>query len=279
VDALKQAWAKLEAYPLMQILKQRVTSIISTLKWSVNNINFRERFINVTAFIVENGYTIATQTASEAQHKQMKHKTYFYINMEEGKVEFNQKLPASWRYFNEKPKWQELKEWKIFNFIKKAVRSSGSVGASYSILDFWYKHFSLQPDPSTWLPPFHGGAQVVGQQNLVSWNGKLTQFKGLCRHLLAADLVSHKWAVVLNYHATAPNAYIVYVDGKTIELEQNYDVKLDGRPVSLPVVLDTTVVYRNEDEIRVHTDTGLDIVWNQQHDVFTITLAGMLFAV
>ena len=31
LDALKQAWSKLERYPLMQILKQRVNSVLSTV--------------------------------------------------------------------------------------------------------------------------------------------------------------------------------------------------------------------------------------------------------
>lgn len=35
-------------------------------------------------------------------------------------------------------------------------------GGGYAdVLDYWYKHYSLMPDPSTWLPPFQGNAQHV----------------------------------------------------------------------------------------------------------------------
>ncbi|KAF2366665.1 Lipid transport protein N-terminal [Trinorchestia longiramus] len=290
VHALKQAWLSLEQYPLVQQLVDKLQAIADAVIWSVSNIEFRRTFIDVVSFSFENGYTIITQTALDAEHRQRRVKTHLYLDAERGHLEFVQKLPMPWLYFNVAPNWEDLKEWRFFKHIQTVL----SGGKPIPVLDIWYKYYSLNADPRSWIPPFEASSEVVGQEHLVTWNGQLLRFRGLCRYLLAADLMSSRWAVVLNYHANAPNAYIIYLDGKQVELEQRFvvsehvsvtikflncgqKVKVDGRASQLPTVLPNTVIFRAGEELILRQTSGLLLRWNQLHDVFVVTLPGIYF--
>ncbi|XP_018021013.1 uncharacterized protein LOC108677311 isoform X1 [Hyalella azteca] len=271
--AIQAAGRRLEQYPLVVRLKNKLFAFVDAFTWKLRQIEFRKAFIELVAFSIENGYTIFTQTALDAEHRQRKVKTHLYLDAEVGHLEYVQKLPMTWYNFNAAPRWEDLKEWRLF----KLLQSIMSGGQPVPVLDIWYKYYSLSTNPRTWLPPFEASSEVVGQQHMITWNGRLLKFKGLCRYLLAADLMSSRWAVVLNYHANAPNAYIIYVDGKQIELEQQFVVKLDGRPSQLPLVLPSTVILRDGEVLFLRHTSGLQIRWNQLHDVFVVTLPGIFF--
>jgi len=270
---VKEAWNNLLQYRPVRRLKERVLVLVDTMVWAYKSFDIKEKLFDWTVFLVENGRRIYSQTALQAQHRQRQAKTSLHLDVPNGVMSLTQKLPVTWLDFASKPLWHEIHELKTYYRVRNFFfgESSGS------ILDFWYKYFSLTPDYTTWLPPFDGYAAVVKGTHLLTWNGQTVHWKGLCSHLLVGDVVGRAWAVVLNYRQGAQNGYTVYLGHRKIEMDRDYSVKLDGVESVLPVVLDGSVVYRKGAELRLDHLGAFSITWNQLHDVFSVHLKGKYF--
>lgn len=114
---------------------------------------------------------------------------------------------------------------------------------------------------------------VFGDPHYNTFDGRLYNYQGTCRYMLAKDCVGHSFSVrVANdpknsqFFSWTKTAFIKAGTVK-ITLKQNFKVKIDGEEVALPYVdLNKVTVYRNPKDnfniaVRLY-NIGVTVIWD-----------------
>ncbi|KAL7644594.1 UNVERIFIED_CONTAM: hypothetical protein RMT77_004131 [Armadillidium vulgare] len=266
LNELKTAWKILTSYESVQELVSFCSGIIDSITWTLEKIDFSDCFLDAAAFTIEHGYTIMTQTGTDSYLRNIKAKTYMTWNPSEGKVELMQKLPFEWNRFSESPVFKEMLKVPYLGPLKKLFSST----SQFSVLDSWYRYFNLNFEPLTWIPPFPATGYIVGDNHIITFDGKLIKFRGTCEHLLAADVVHENYAISVKFNKFTPKTINIYTDGRVIEFSKQFKVKINGRLTTLPLAVDSSYLWRLDGSVHFAQQNGIELSWNLVHDVVSI---------
>ena len=65
---------------------------------------------------------------------------------------------------------------------------------------------------------------VIGDQHILTFDGKLIEFKAECEYVLVADMVGREWAVTISYDESRKKKFIIYADGEEVHLSSDFMV-------------------------------------------------------
>ncbi|KAK3881181.1 hypothetical protein Pcinc_014366 [Petrolisthes cinctipes] len=273
VGELKKAWQTLMQAHIAQRVRGVVVAAYNKFVWMVRYVDISGHVMDMTAFLLEHGWTIFSQTGVQASQKYILEKTSFKFSPEKGQVELVQKLPLDWHTFAHRPSWHGLPEYQKLARVRD-IFTDPDTTSGYS---FWHKMIKLHFNPSQFIPPFHATGYMIGEQHFMTFDGRPLEFKGRCQHLLVADMIGGMWAVAVNYHSHSSRTIVVYVHNSTIELAKDFRVKVDGQTTELPVKVASAHVHRGLHKLHVDTHHSFHITWNLAQDVVSITIHGSYF--
>lgn len=65
---------------------------------------------------------------------------------------------------------------------------------------------------------------MVGQNDVLTFDGSLLHYEGSCEYVLAADLPYNRWAITVKYNKFTPKIINVYIDGRIVEFSKQFKV-------------------------------------------------------
>jgi len=130
------------------------------------------------------------------------------------------------------------------------------------------------------LPPFDGAGVVIDSQNYISFDGKLYQFAGKCKYLLAQDAIDGNFSVIISYsdvYERLITSITVVLKDHTVEVNSEYEVLLNDQKRELPLRYEDTVVKREGPNVVVTTGNGLTVYANPLYDTYIVNVNGYYF--
>ena len=89
---------------------------------------------------------------------------------------------------------------------------------------------------------------TIAGQHITQFDGRVIEFLGSCRNVLARDVISDTFTLVRNYDA---NTLTLVTDGRQVEVTFTGTVKVDGSATDAPFAFANTEVVRTRDSIVV----------------------------
>jgi hypothetical protein len=132
----------------------------------------------------------------------------------------------------------------------------------------------------TLLPPFAATAMLIGDRQIMTFDGRFYDFVGSCSSfLLTGDFGHHRFAVVATYRRERRESLRILIHGgNTIDLQRDGRVFLNNNRLELPVILGDTYIHREGGgRIQLHSRQGLLVDCNTVHNICTIKLSGWYF--
>lgn len=261
--------------------------------WLMNEFQFEKR-VNVLIDIVKNKLTRITQNALQTEDVYREAKTKFIFDPDQGKIEWEQKLPMAWHAFNETPLFDEIPEYKLFNDVQSLLFSKRNNS-------IWNLYYGLKPlsEPQNFLPPFKSQSLLIGSRYIITYDNSFAKFdekqygevvwKSLdqsCSHLLAQDFIDNRFSFILKSFASSNSKYsskvfVVQAGDEKIEIQLGNPMGTIHIGNNLTSILPTTIgdliVTRELNVVTVSSKRGFIVRCNLEFDVCFIELSGWFF--
>ncbi|KAL4235628.1 hypothetical protein ACF0H5_004023 [Mactra antiquata] len=200
------------------------------------------------------------------------------FDLDKGEVEFDLYLPMPMKDFNALMKMSVMKhiEKLKLKFDKYFPRRD------ICVQDFFYNlppvQLATKPDIT---PPFDVFGIVSGKQHFTTFDGHHYDIAGLCSYVLTQDMVDGNFSVTLKYqggpHTLQKESIVVMVAGQTVELFQDYMVKVNNKPAELPYRAYKIEIIRLGDKVILTSDFGVSVVSDFSRDYHIVGLSGWYF--
>ncbi|GBN12728.1 Apolipophorin [Araneus ventricosus] len=165
----------------------------------------------------------------------------------------------------------------------KQVMNINSMAMDYyedfCIWDFYYK-FMKYFTPSYWVPSFTAHALISGNQHFITFDKLSYDFAGRCSYLLARDFVDGNFTAIVNYGTEdhMRRSLTILVDGKKVDIGNDYKITLDNSKAELPIQIGKTVMIREGANVRVENEEkGFSVVCNFAHNFCSLSVSGFYF--
>ncbi|VVC30431.1 Hypothetical protein CINCED_3A001550 [Cinara cedri] len=260
--------------PLISYVIDNTKAVFNQMVWFCEYIDLSRKIQNFIPTLVKRVYDL-TYTSVDNEMKYHKAKTKFLCSPEKGILELEQKLPFSWHAFNETPKYEEIPEYKLVTKMLSMLAPSN--------VTFWFLYYNLMPftDYTNWLPPFRAHALIVGSQHFVTFDQRHYDFKGQCSYLLANDFIGREFSLVLNTESENRGHYTIMLllDTETVSIDlQRKDVRVMPDSIKqLPLQLNDTVIYYENELLVVESEKGLSLICNMNFQYCTFHVSGWYY--
>ncbi|XP_070564133.1 uncharacterized protein [Ptychodera flava] len=148
------------------------------------------------------------------------------------------------------------------------------------VMDMYYR-YKPSMDVWDWIPPHKSHAMVAGLQHYMTFDKKFYEFAGACSYIVARDFIDGNFSVVVNYDRDSDepikNSLTVISQDREIEIQPDFEVKMDDTTVELPIQHRNTTITREGSTIRVHNTNGVTVICNLPRDVCTVEVSGWYF--
>lgn len=119
---------------------------------------------------------------------------------------------------------------------------------------------------------------IIAGQHIRTFDRRHYDFSaGKCSYLLARDFHDGNFTVYVNYNSNE-QSLTVHSNGKTIDISQDYSVKMDGNKVELPVQFFNTTIIRMGAKIVLTSALGVEVTCDNLHGLCTVDMSGHYFA-
>ena len=195
------------------------------------------------------------------------------LEPENGLLQYSQRLPIHWYEFNEIPKLLEL--------FSPEMNSP----EPWDITDFYHRSRDALRDfegmihTRSIFPPFSSTAMLMGNKHIISFDGKVYDFNGVCKHLLVSDFSHQKFSITVQFENEKQKSFSINVDNKEIELFIDGKVSVDGKRIELPITINSSYVNRIGNRIKLHNSNGFLVDLNLVQNLCTVRLSGWYFGV
>lgn len=269
--------------------------IVAKITWLMNEFQLEKR-VNMLVDIAKNKLTRITQNALQTEDVYREAKTKFIFDPDQGKIEWEQKLPMAWHAFNETPLFDEIPEYKMFNDVQSLIFSKKNNS-------IWNLYYGLKPlsEPQNFLPPFKSQALLIGSRYVITYDNSFVKFDEkqygeimprrlpldeACSHLLAHDFVDNRFSFILKSF-TRPNDHLPYKVFVVQAGDEKIEIRL-GHPMGtihvgnnltsiLPTSFGDLIVTRELNVVTVSSKRGFLVRCNLEFDVCFIELSGWFF--
>ncbi|XP_050528812.1 uncharacterized protein LOC126898616 isoform X2 [Daktulosphaira vitifoliae] len=260
--------------PLISYVIDNLKTTYNQVIWFCDYIDLSKKIQKFIPTLINRVYDL-TYTAVENEMKYHKPKTKFICDPGKGILELEQKLPFSWHAFNETPKYEEIPEYKIVTKMLSMFAPSN--------VTFWFLYYNLMPftDYTNWFPPFRAHAMIVGSQHFMTFDQRHYDFKGHCSYLLANDFVGREFSLVLSFNDEIKSHYniLLILGSETVSVDLvRKDVKvLPDSTKQLPLQLNNTVIYYENEMLIVDNEKGISLVCNMNFQYCTFHVSGWYY--
>lgn len=268
--------------------------IEAKIVWLMNEFQLEKR-VNMLIDIVKNKLTRITQNALQTEDVYREAKTKFIFDPDQGKIEWEQKLPMAWHAFNETPLFDEIPEYKMFNDVQSFFFSKKNSS-------IWNLYYGLKPlnEPQNFLPPFKSQSLLIGSRNVITFDNSFakfdekefgeiaSRFQSLdegCSHLLAHDFIDNRFSFILKPSISSnqirSKIFVVQTGDEKIEIELGNPLGTIHIGNNLTSILPTSfgdlVVTRELNVVTVLSKRGFVVRCNLEFNVCFIELSGWFF--
>ncbi|WAR23117.1 APLP-like protein [Mya arenaria] len=207
------------------------------------------------------------------------------FDLQKGEIEFDLYLPIPVENFDE---LMSITVDKYMTKIEKMV-DKYFPRRDICLWDLYYSLPHVQWSHKDWVPPFDvdllscftAFGTISGKQHLTTFDGHHYDLAGLCSYVLATDLDNSNFSVVLKYTGgprnLAKESIITMVDGRTVEILQNYMVMVDNKPTELPYYTDRLSIVRSGSKVTLSSKVGLVVMSDFKNDYHLVHLSGWYF--
>lgn len=246
--------------------------------WKYHNLSetikryVRDLFTNLDDFLM---ILLELENLSGEDFETILQNADYVYKPEQGYIECSLPLVIEWHTFDSLPKFEQHSLYqKIQQKLNHLQQLQGYVmelvNSLRSVLGFSFKA-ELSPNVNNY-------AIVIRGTHFITFDGFYFKFAGECSYLLAGDYKSNAFSVVANYdEGRNLKSISVNIYNNTVDLMRDFGVTFNGRPVNLPIVLNSTVVTRNYQSMIVKNSHGLTMVCDYHYDICTIELSRWLF--
>ncbi|XP_013408397.1 BMP-binding endothelial regulator protein-like [Lingula anatina] len=110
---------------------------------------------------------------------------------------------------------------------------------------------------------------VFGDPHYRTFDGRIFNFQGTCRYVLAQDCANNSFSVRVQNHARSTHSFAwtnrvsIHLGKTKIVLQQNLVIKVDNKKVDIPhVKLGAFSVMKSGYSVIVRTNVGLKVIWD-----------------
>ena len=196
----------------------------------------------------------------------------FIFKPEEGQFRYTQVLPILWTRFNDVPK--------IFNIFGPSEPAvTPDVNSFYFNMHNLVRSLYQALSSKTVLPPFSATALLVGNNQLMTFDGKFYDFVGNCSYTLSKDFNHNRFSVIANYKNEVRESLVVKVQNGAYSIKINTDGKvLKGNTmIDLPFTFNETFIWKEGDRVTFLNKMGLQIICNLVFNTCSIKISGWYF--
>lgn len=274
----------------IQYLINRIDEWNAKLVWLAEEFQLDRRLHQLWQ-IVLNKITSYEQTALQMDDKYREAKTKFLFDPNQGIVKYEQKLPFSWHSFNETPMFEEISELRMLTKVFRIFKGVNISVMPFDILQYY-------ANPYVWLPPFKARSLLVGSRHyitfdkrFVSLNHKYAIIKDnekpdQCSYLLANDFVDSNFTLVqepstarFDGKLLSTRKLTMISDGNIIDIDMVANAIYINRTTAtaLPIQIGDTIIYREWDNLIIHSKNGFELNCNIQFDFCWFEVSGWHF--
>lgn len=110
---------------------------------------------------------------------------------------------------------------------------------------------------------------MFGDPHYRTFDGRIYNFQGTCRFVLAEDCTNKNFSVRVRNDARLTNDFawtksvsVILTRKLRIALKQNLKIKVNGKSTSLPFVTNNVAIVKGGQTITLKTTFGLKIIWD-----------------
>ena len=188
---------------------------------------------------------------------------------ERGYIRHEQYLPIQWYEFTEVPQMIEL--------FSASPDSGVDINAFYFNLMDALRSFSAAWESQTLLPPFSATGMLIGNNHVITFDGKIYDFEGNCRYILTRDFGHNRFSIISNYKRKERTSLSILSDGHEIELFKDGRVYLDKKRIELPKMINNSYVKQAGNRIVLYNKQGFIVDCNTVHNICSVKLSGWYF--
>lgn len=190
-----------------------------------------------------------------------------------GEMQFEVYMPVSMKSLAEAP------DLRLNKYINR-IRSWTATYIPTPRHSFWtyLNKYLPSTDSDMWILPFSGYGYVMGDQHVVTFDGKHYNFAGRCSYILARDMLDDHFAVVLDFNNRARQpqvqSLLVLLRGVAIELGRDNKVKVNGQETELPFTSGFIKAVRDRSIIRVQDASALTVEMDNLREIYSVSVSG-----
>lgn len=119
---------------------------------------------------------------------------------------------------------------------------------------------------------------IIAGQHIKTFDKRNYDFSSTkCSYLLARDFHDGNFTVYVNYEGDE-QTITVHSNGKTIDIEQDSSVKLDGSKIELPYQFFNTTIVRMGAKVIIDSALGMKITCDNMNGLCSVDMSGYYFA-
>ena len=186
-----------------------------------------------------------------------------------GYLNYEQNLPFNWYTFEELPV--------MINSLTLADPSPPDIKEFYmNLMDVLRSVHSIIKSKSL-VPPFSATAMLIGDEHLITFDGKIYDFAGECNYLLLSDFGFDRFSLIGKYQRKKRLSLIIRTDNIKWELFKDGRVYVNNVRTELPIMANNSYIRQENNRIIFYNKQGFIINCNVLQNICSVKLSGWYF--